>query len=269
MDPTLVGPYQGSDVIGEVTESLHKFLLDGWQDDELPLHVETDLKKEPPGSGRVIYVYMYRLARNTALLNSKRRRLARVAVGDDPLTARNFYERPPLYLDLYYLLGVHAQHRRDAEKLLGWVLLRLNEATHLVYRPRRYVLPTGEKVDAKGRPWRPDATGEGIIMEKVSVDIVDDLTIGDALNFFSTHDAPYRPYVTYRARCAMEGSLVEAGPTTIRSAGVDTVANPEDDLPRRPSGPRSASRPPPPQRRRTPFGPEGFGHRPIAENDEE
>jgi hypothetical protein len=212
---------------------------------------------------------MYRVTRNSALLNSKRRRLARVAIGSDPATARHFYERPPLYLDLYYLVAVHAQHRRDAEKLLGWVLLRLNEATHLVYRPRRYVLPDGSEVDATGRPWTPEATGDGVIMEKVSVDIVDDLNIGDALNFFGTHEAPYRPYITYRARCAMEGALIEAEPTVVRSAGATVMKQPGEEEPRRPGGRRGTQRIPRPTRSRTPYGPTGFSHRRLDEENHE
>ena len=49
-------------------------------------------------------------------------------------------------------------------------------------------------------------------MEKVSLGLVDDLTVGDAINFFTIHEAPYRPYLTYKARCAMEGALISGPP---------------------------------------------------------
>ena len=40
--------------------------------------------------------------------------------------------------------------------------------------------------------------------------MVDDLTVGDAINLFSLHEAPYRPFLTYRARIAIDGPLVHA-----------------------------------------------------------
>ena len=39
---------------------------------------------------------------------------------------------------------------------------------------------------------------------------MDDLTVGDAINLFSLHEAPYRPFLTYRARIAIDGPLVHA-----------------------------------------------------------
>ena len=188
-------------------------------------------------------------------------------MGEDEETARHFYERPPIYLDLYYLVCVHAKFRSEAEKLLGWLLLRLNEATHLVYRPRRYILPDHSEVDSTGRAWSIENRGEGVVMEKVSIDLVDDLTIGDAVNFFNIHDAPFRPYVTYRARCAMEGALVEAAPTTIRSLPMANATKPPE-TPQRPNG-RLGRAKQEPSPRRTPMGPrKGFGHRPLSDDDD-
>ncbi len=106
-----------------------------------------------------------------------------------------------------------------AERLLGWLMLTLNEATHLIYRPRKFLLPDGRAVDSIGRPYDPNASTEDddLYMEKVSLALVDDLTVGDAINFFSIHEAPYRPFLTYLARVAMDGPLVEGtGGTTIR-----------------------------------------------------
>jgi hypothetical protein len=48
--------------------------------------------------------------------------------------------------------------------------------------------------------------------------MVDDLTIGDAINLYTIHEAPYRPFMTYRARVAMLGSMVSTeGPTQVRA----------------------------------------------------
>jgi len=206
------GPMQGRHTIGEVTEALHRFLLDGWTSDRPKPRIEEDLSFVPKDREEVVYVYMYKATQNTALLNTKRRRMARFTASAnekgllDPEQA--YWERPPLYLELHYMIAVHSKFRSDAERLLGWLLLRLHEATHLLYRPRKYLLPDGQAVDSTGVEWGPDNTGNDVIYEKVALALVDDLTVGDAINFFTIHEAPYRPYLTYKARCALEGSLV-------------------------------------------------------------
>jgi len=208
------GPVQGRNIIGEVTESLHKFLLDGWNLGGAPPRIEEDLAFVPKDREEVVYIFMYRAIHNAALMNSKRYRLAKFEFEDDndPDANHTYWERPPLYLELNYLIAVHSKFRSDAERLLGWTMTRLHEASHLVYRPRRYMLPSGREIDSKGRDWDPEAYDEDLIMEKVSLALVDDLTVGDAINFFTINEAPYRPYLTYKARCAMEGALV-AGPS--------------------------------------------------------
>lgn len=208
------GPTQGRNVIGEVTEALHKFLLDGWNLEGAPPRIEEDLSFVPKDREEVVYVYMYKATQNQSLMNSKRYRLAKFEFedADDPDSKATYWERPPLYLELHYLISVHSRFRSDAERLMGWVMLRLHEATHLVYRPRRYVLPSGRTIDSRGRDWDPETYEEDVIMEKVSLSLVDDLTVGDAINFFTISEAPYRPYLTYKARCAMEGALI-SGPS--------------------------------------------------------
>jgi hypothetical protein len=210
------GPMQGRNTIGEVTESLHRFLLDGWKSDAPPPRIEEDLSFVPKDREEVVYVYMYKATQNTSLMNTKRFRMARFTATNheggvlDP--KEMYWERPPLYIELHYLIAVHSKFRSDAERLLGWLLLRLHEATHLLYRPRRYLLPDGRAVDSTGAAWKPDNTGDSVIMEKVALALVDDLTVGDAINFFTIHEAPFRPYLTYKARCALEGSLVAGMP---------------------------------------------------------
>lgn len=264
-----LGPLQGRNVIGEVTEALHKFLIDGWMTNTPPPRIEEDLSFIPKDREEVLYVYMYRVAENTALQNSKRLREARVSVTSGPAADPElFYERPPLYLDLHYMIAVHSKFRSDAERLMGWLLLRLHEATHLLYRPRRFVLPDGREVDSMGRPWKVDATGgDDLIMEKVALSLIDDLTVGDAINFFTIHEAPYRPYLTYRARCAMEGALISAPTgTTVRSMPLER----HNEGP--PAGERANGRmgrmPAKPATKKVPYGPEGRDLRPIEDNTE-
>jgi hypothetical protein len=262
------GPLQGQTIIGEVTESLHRFLLDGWTSKAPPPRIEEDIAFVPKDREEVLYVYMYKVGQNTALQNTKRWREARVSVrGENGAEDQVYYERAPLYLDLNYMIAVHSKFRSDAEKLLGWVLLRLHEASHLVYRPRRYLLPDGREVDSTGAPWSAQNTGEDVIMEKVALALTDDLTVGDAINFFTIHEAPFRPFLTYQARCAMEGSLMAApSGTTIRTQPLEAKS---EELPphERPSG-RLGRMETRPARTKTPFGPKGHDVRPLGDTNE-
>jgi hypothetical protein len=215
-----IGPMSGRNLIGEVTESVHKFLIDNYMLSEQVPRFEEDLSFVPKDREEVIYIYMYRIAENPNLKNNKRFRQAPVFVKDTEGEGDEvFYHRPPLMLDLYYMVTVHSKFRSDAERLLGWVMLALNEATHLIYRPRKFMLPDGREVDSTGRQYDPDADerDDDLYMEKVSLALCDDLTVGDVINFLSIHEAPYRPFLTYRARVALDGPLVEGtGGTTIR-----------------------------------------------------
>ena len=237
------GPASGRNIIGETTEAIHKFLLDGYRLSENPPRIEEDLKFVPKDREEVVYIYMYRLAQNTNLMNQKRLRHAPVFVKDDPeKTGEVYFHRPPVLLDLFYLISVHSKFRSDAERLVGWLLLRLNEATHLIYRPRRFLLPDGREVDSLGRTYdaknfegqKLNAEGEpedddGLFVEKVSLALVDDLTVGDAINLFTLHEAPYRPFLTYRARVALDGPLYKSsGGATIRLPRLERTSAPQD-----------------------------------------
>lgn len=262
------GPLQGQNVIGEVTEALHRFLMDGWTADTPPPRIEEDLAFVPKDREEVVYVYMYRAGENHALQNHKRLREARVQVIGANGEPEAYYERAPMYLDLHYVVAVHSKFRSDAERLMGFVLLRLHEATHLVYRPRRFLLPDGRQVDSTGRPWAVDADGDEVVMEKVALAMVEDLTVGDAINFFTIHEAPYRPFLTYRARCAMEGALISApSGTTIRSLPLDPPRGEERPSHERPGG-RIGRAEMQPKTAKSPFGPPGTGHRKIDDNNE-
>jgi hypothetical protein len=258
------GPFQGNNIIGETTEALHRFLLDGWNIDRPAPRIEEDLSFVPKDREEVLYVYMYRTERNSALLNSKAWRPAKI-VPDEGSSADVYYERAPIYLNLHYLVAVHSKFRSDAERLLGWVFLRLNEATHLVYRPRKYILPNGSQVDSTGSAWDPENIGDETIMEKVALALVDDLTVGDAINFYTIHEAPYRPFVTYRAQCAMEGSLVAGPSTTVRAPDyADRMGSPKSGSER--SNGRMV-RSPERAARRAPIGPQGHDFQRATDNN--
>lgn len=245
---TGIGPMSGRNILGEVTEGVHRFLLEGYDVSDQPPRFEEDLKFVPKDREEVVYLYMYRVAQNPNLINRKRLRQAPVFMDSEPDEgAEVFYHRPPLLLDLFYLVCVHSKFRSDAERLLGWVLLRLNEATHLIYRPRRFALPDGREVDSLGRTYSTTCTTDhdGLLMEKVSLALSDDLTVGDAINLFSLHEAPYRPFLTYRARVAMDTPLVaSSGGTTIRLPPLAQTARPNPrESTESPSGRLKAARP--------------------------
>ncbi len=227
----VTGPFSGRSIIGEVTEALHKFLLDGYNLSPQIPRFEEDLKFVPKDREEVVYIYMYRLAQNPNLQNTKRPRVAPVFVNDDPEDGGEvFFHRPPVLMDLFYLIMCHSKFRSDAERLLGWTVLRLHEATHLIYRPRRFHLPDGREIDSLGRPYDVGASpkDENLFMEKVSLALVDDLTVGDAINLFNLFEAPYRPFLTYRARVALDGGLVaSSGGTGVQLSRLGQMERPD------------------------------------------
>lgn len=233
------GTHSSYETIGEVTEAIHALLKESYNlSDQVP-RVEEDLQFVPKDREEVLYIYMYRVCQNPNLKNQRRLREAPISVPGQGV----FYQRPPLILDVFYLIAGHAKFRSDAERLLGWTLLTMNDATRILYRPRRFILPDGQPVDSKGREWNADANcdEDGLLVEKVSLALVDDLTVGDAVNIFTMNEAPYRPYLTYRARLALIGPLTSAGEGTIIAVGdVDHVTD-SDQIPGRSARTQSAS----------------------------
>ncbi|MBM74964.1 MAG: hypothetical protein CMK59_06165 [Proteobacteria bacterium] len=218
-----VGEMSGRNVIGEVTESLQAFIKGSWErytGEERPPTISEDLTYESMDRNeQVVFVYMYRLAANTNLQNQKRWRQAPIYLQGSSEEEGAYLHRPPVLIDLFYLVTAHAKFRSEAERLLGWLMLALNEATHLIYRPRKFLLPNGQSIDSLGRPYDPNVPldEDNLVVEKISLALTDDLTVGDAVNFFSLHEAPYRPFLTYRARLALDGPLIHSSKgTTVR-----------------------------------------------------
>ena len=77
------GAMLGQNIIGEVTESIHKFLIDQYALTEQVPRFEEDLSFVPKDREEVVYIYMYRAAQNPNLRNAKRYRQAPVFVKDD------------------------------------------------------------------------------------------------------------------------------------------------------------------------------------------
>ena len=241
---------------------MQRYLLDGWPEDLPPPRLEEDLSFVPKDREEVIYIYMYRVAQNDSLKNAKRYRTTPFSAPnqESPEDSELYYEWPPLYLELYYLIAVHSKFRSDAERLVGWVMMRLHHATHLLYRPRRYLLPEGRVVDSTGSDWDIENSDDGVVMEKVALQLCDDLTI---------HEAPYRPYVTYQARCAIRGPLIAAPPTTVRAQQLDPM-EPERPSEERRNGRMSGRvKTRPESKKQNTIGPAGHALRPISDPNDE
>ena len=58
------------------------------------------------------------------------------------------------------MIAVHSKFRSDAERLLGWAMVKLHQATHLVYRPRGSIFPMVGG-HSTGQPGRWTMTGMG------------------------------------------------------------------------------------------------------------
>ena len=63
------GPFSSSNIIGEVTEAVHRLLLDTYDLTPQPPRIEEDLKFTPKDREEVIYIYMYRAAQNGPVLH--------------------------------------------------------------------------------------------------------------------------------------------------------------------------------------------------------
>lgn len=268
------GPMSGRNIIGEVTEAVQKFILDGWDLDERPPVMKEELDYIPMDRNeKVVYVYMYRLAANDSLKNQKRWRQAPVFMNDSEGSGNVYFHRPPVLVDLFYLIMVHSKFRSDAERLLGWMMLRLNEATHLIYRPRRFILPDGRHVDSIGREYHSNLSrdDDNLMMEKVSLALVDDLTVGDSINMFSLHEAPYRPFLTYRARIALDGPLVHMpGGTVVNMPRLERHGeSPQQASAVRRNGRMTSNQTPTPKNRTVPGPPAHNLVRDFDPNDEE
>lgn len=122
-----------------------------------------------------------------------------------------------------------------------------------------------------GRPYDPAARDEAdeLFMEKVSLTLVDDLTVGDGINLFTLLEAPYRPFLTYRARVALDGPLVASGGgATIQLPAPENVEQPRtESYTESPSGRIRSARPMSPTR--VPPGPEAHRIRRMTDVEPE
>jgi hypothetical protein len=136
----------------------------------------------------------------------------------------------------------------------------------LIYRPRRFILPDGKEIDSLGRPYDPTVRDgpDELFMEKVSLSMVEDLTVGDGINLFTLIEAPYRPYLTYRARVALDGPLYLASSTQIRMPHAKLVEAPWVRSPHETPKGRIKSAPIIPRQRFIP-GPEAHDIQPLPE----
>ncbi len=210
-------PTMGS-VVGEVTEAIVAHLAKGWVGESPSIHENFS---QPDRDGTpALFVALYRLARGAGSHSCRRPEVLGVPYSEaSEVGAKAWVARPPLRFDAYYAVAASARHRSDAERILGAALVRLGEIATLVDRPRRFFLETGACVDSNGAPWSP--TTVGVARERVGLALVDDLDVHGAAALFAAWQAPWRPYVTWKASVALDGPTTSRAPTRIHVARLE------------------------------------------------
>jgi hypothetical protein len=132
-----------------------------------------------------ISLYLYRV-----LVSASRRNLSRVGAPDGK------YYRPPLPLDLFYMMTAWGQTAEVQQRLLGWAMRELENTPIL---PSNLLNHYVQEVDT----FRPAETVE-LICETISLQDMNSLWDGFKANKTNQH-----PSVTYVARMVLIDSTVE------------------------------------------------------------
>ncbi len=226
----------GASQIAEVSDAVHGLLRDAWPAAFGTPRVLDDLAQRPPEREAALYAALVQVQQNPTLRTARRPGPSPLVLERDGVRT-HFLERPPVHLDLVYLLAAEATHRVDAQRLLGWAVMRIHEAARVLVRPRRFVLPDGAAVDSLGRPWRADAPD--VAMAAVSLGRAETGSLSEAIALFGSWRAPFRPFLTVRARTALWGALVEAPTTRVGVGPVLPAPLPGREPPAPASGMRS------------------------------
>jgi len=118
---------------------------------------------------------------------------------------------PPRFFYLYFIVFVESQETDLSNIIMGAVMNGFHQQPVLLYQPKPHELG-GKLYDSLGRPLEYDgmdlktsATAEiqkgantKLVMEKISMQLVDDLAFGDACLLLKGFERKIRPYLTYR-----------------------------------------------------------------------
>lgn len=118
---------------------------------------------------------------------------------------------PPRFFYLYFIVFVESGETDLSNVIMGAVMNGFHQEPVLLYQPKPYELG-GKLYDSLGRPLevdgmdlKTDATAPiqaganaKLVMEKISLQLVDDLAFGDACLLLKGFERKIRPYLTYR-----------------------------------------------------------------------
>ncbi len=118
---------------------------------------------------------------------------------------------PPRFFYLYFIVFVESPEPDLSNVIMGAVMNGFHQEPVLLYQPKPHELG-GKLYDSLGRPLeydgmdlKTDPTAEiqqgantKLVMEKISMALVDDLAFGDACLLLKGFDRKIRPYLTYR-----------------------------------------------------------------------
>ena len=127
---------------------------------------------------------------------------------------------PPRFMYLYFIVFVESPEPDLSNTLLGAVMNGFHQEATLIYQPKSFEL-NGRLYDSMGRPLKSDgldleldggadpqaSANKKIVMERISVQLVDDLAFGDACLLLKGFERKIRPYLTYRVFAKIDQPL--------------------------------------------------------------
>jgi len=210
-----------------VLQHTHSVLCDRLQEicDSLELNwvgIHKDLDTQPKDDEEAtIYCSMYRVddVDDIGLPGFAVRPYVRGPQAADP-TRQDVQQIPPRFMYLYFIVFVESSEPDLSNAILGAIMNGFHQEATLVYQPKPFEL-NGRLYDSVGRPLKSDGltlkidpsapiqanANKDLIMERLSVQLVDDLAFGDACLLLKGFERKIRPYLTYRVFAKIDHPL--------------------------------------------------------------
>jgi len=127
---------------------------------------------------------------------------------------------PPRFMYLYFIVFVESDEPDLSHAILGAIMNGFHQEPTLIYQPKPFEL-NGRLYDSVGRPLKSDGlelhvdatastqsnANQKVVMERISVQLVDDLAFGDACLLLKGFERKIRPYLTYRVFAKIDHPL--------------------------------------------------------------
>ena len=210
-----------------VLQHVNSVLCDRLQEicDSLELNwvgIHKDLDTQPKDDEEAtIYCSMYRVddIDDIGLPGFAVRPYVRGPQAADP-KRQDVQQIPPRFMYLYFIVFVESAEPDLSNAILGAVMNGFHQEPTLIYQPKPFEL-NGRLFDSVGRPLQSDgldlkvdASGKiqrnangKVVMERISVQLVDDLAFGDACLLLKGFERKIRPYLTYRVFAKIDHPL--------------------------------------------------------------